>query len=190
MLKVAITGGIGSGKSFILNKISQLKMPVISADEEISKIYQNFEILAKIAKAFNLENITKDSIKPIVLKDKSKLKILEKILYKELYKNFQSFEDSCRRKNFKACFFEIPLLFEKKTECKYDKIINISVPLFIQKRRFLKRSGATEKDFYRFLALQLHGEKKKILTKKNKGIVLQNYGATNTFRIQKLLNNL
>ena len=131
MLKVAITGGIASGKSYALECIKKLNHPVISADEEIQKIYKDKDILRQISKVFKIENITKESVKPIVLQNKSKLKILEKILYKKLYSNFDKFERQNRLKGYKVCFFEIPLLFEKQTHEKYDFVINIEAPIFI-----------------------------------------------------------
>ena len=67
MLKVAITGGIASGKSYALKYFSSLGYPVISADDEIQKIYQDKKVLNQISKIFNIKNATKETIKPIVL---------------------------------------------------------------------------------------------------------------------------
>ena len=185
MLKIAITGGIASGKSFFLKVASDLKIPTISADEEIAKIYQDCSILSIISQALGVENPSKENIRPIVLKDKTKLKVLEKILYQELRKRFENFEENCRRKFVKACFFEIPLLFEKGTQKTYDKIINIETPIFIQKERFLTRSKVTEKDFYRFQSLQLHFQKKRFLTTRYNGVTL-----FNTLSRKAYINNI
>lgn len=174
MLKVAITGGIASGKSLVLNCIKMLGYPVISADNEIAKIYQDQAILDKLSKVFCTPNLTKEAIKPIVLKDKAKLKILETILYKKLYQNFNNFERECRMQKHALCFFEIPLLFEKRSEKKYDTIINLEVPIFIQKERFLKRGNHKESDFYKFKKLQLANSQKRHLLLKHKGYTLQN----------------
>ena len=182
MLKVAITGGIASGKSYALKCIKKLNYPIISADEEIQKIYKDELILKQLSKVFKVENLTKESIKPIVLQDKSKLKILEKILYKKLYSNFDKFERESRLKGYKMCFFEIPLLFEKQTHKKYDFIVNIEAPIFIQKRRFLMRAGSKLKDFYKFSNLQLHTAQKKYLINKVKGANILNINPNGGFK--------
>ena len=184
MLKVAITGGIASGKSYALKCALGLGYSVISADEEIQKIYKDEAVLSQLSLIFKVKNITKEALKPIVLKDKSKLKILEKILYKKLYSNFDKFERNCRLKGYKLCFFEIPLLFEKKTHNKYDYIINIEAPIFIQKARFLARKVGGEADFYKFVNLQLHILQKKHLLQRQKGVNILNIYNKNRFKHQ------
>lgn len=175
MLKVAITGGIASGKSLFLQEIAKHKVPVISADAEIAKMYEDPIILKKIKQEFNLEGQNlKESIKQIVLKDSIKLKILEKILHTALHKKFLAFESVARRHRYKACFFEIPLLFEKKMERRYNMIFNIETPIFLQKRRFLSRKNSTIQDFYRFVSLQFHHMKKRKLTAANNGKTILN----------------
>jgi dephospho-CoA kinase len=180
MLKIAITGGIASGKSFIINELAKLKKPVISADEEISKIYQNPSIIKKLTQEFGVSS--KNEIKKIVTSDSIKLRKLEKILYFSLHKAFLEFERKSRKRGYKECFFEVPLVFEKNMSHKYDKIINIETPIFLQKRRFLKRLGASNALFYQFKNLQFHNMKKSSLS----NLTIKNFYSKNLLR-QKLL---
>jgi dephospho-CoA kinase len=175
MLKIAITGGIATGKSFVLSTIFNAKFPVISSDEEIAKMYQNSLILKEISNIFEKEVKNKDDVRLLALTNPIKRKKLEELLHKKLHQKFNQFEKSQRIKGFKICFFEIPLLFEKKTHLNYDYIIILQSPLFIRKRRFIKRGGSPL-NFAKFNALQLLLEQKKHLSKNIKTIILKNQG--------------
>lgn len=174
MLKIAITGGIASGKSEALSAISRLGIKTINADFEVAKMYENVAVKSQISQALGLQNPTKQSVKEVVFKDPPKLKILEKILYKRLRKNFANFERECRKKSFKCCVYEVPLLFEKNMQREYDLILNIETPLFMQRRRFLARKNAVEQDFYKFTSLQFPALKKRYLTAKYNGRTILN----------------
>lgn len=189
MIKIAVTGSIASGKSFFLNSLSKKSsIATISADREIAKMYQNETILQNVSNILNISNPTKENIKEVVLKEKWKLLKLESLLHKELNEVFSNFERSCRLKGYKACIFEIPLLFEKRSDKKYDFIINVELPIFLQRRRFIKRNGSLT-NFNRFNNLQLHYSKKRTLTKVRRGISILNIKSesfTNNYYIKKL----
>ena len=97
MLKIAITGGIASGKSEALSAISRLGIKTINADFEVAKMYEDAAVKSQISQALELQNPTKQNVKEVVFKDPPKLRILEKILYKQLHKNFANFERECRK---------------------------------------------------------------------------------------------
>lgn len=173
MLKIAVTGGIGSGKSFILQQISRYKSKVISADAEINDIYHMESVMKKIAIELDILTPTKEKVKELVLQKRNMLLRLEKILYKQLNKNFRAFERKARLQKFKVCFFEIPLLFEKNLSHKYDAIINVEVPPFLQRRRFLLRNGNL-KGFNYLKNLQFSLIKRRALCASQKGISFLN----------------
>jgi dephospho-CoA kinase len=193
MLTVGITGGIASGKSEALKIAYLLGYPTLTADGEIAKIYTQKVVLAQLSAIFKVKIKDKNDVKPIVLADKSKLKILEKVLYKTLNKNIDAFKRRARTRGYKICFLEIPLLFEKGFERRCDFIINIDTPVFIQKRRFLARKKGTLADFYKFTNLQLTQFQRRQKTLQLKGINVLNIKTKLNFRasfegyIKKLL---
>ncbi len=145
--KIAITGGIASGKSTLLNNFAT-KFPVFNCDNAIKQIYQKEEILEKIKKTFAIENFSKPVLLKILLQRPENLKKLEAILYPELHKLMLEFERLARKKShsgqIKLTFFEVPLLFEKNLSHKYDSIVVIKSNKIQRKKNFLKRSGKVE----------------------------------------------
>jgi dephospho-CoA kinase len=173
MLKIAITGGIASGKSSILNVISS-KFPTISADAEIAKMYENPFILNEISQIFEKKVENKEDIRTLVLENPLKRRLLEKLLHKKLYQTFSDYERKNRLKGAKLCFFEIPLLFEKRKHRNYDASIIANSPLFVRKRRFLQRSGNIV-NFNKFNKIQLQLEQKKSFSREINTLICDNY---------------
>ena len=184
MIKIVITGGIASGKSTALNYFKK-KFYTLNADAEIGKIY-NMQKIADELK-HNLGVATKEEVREEIKKNPYKMRVIERILYKQLNKNFMYFERMCRRKNQKYCFYEIPLVFEKNMQRNYDFIINIESSLFKQKSNFLKRQHGDAKLFHFLKNNQLTLEKRRALTKKYNGITILNSGCS--FQLKNKLPN-
>ena len=134
---IAITGGICTGKSFVLEELSKKGMPVFSCDEEIKKIRENDpEIKRKISQEFPAEKGDKKRLQETIFKDKDKKQKLENILYPALEKSRKKF----LQKNIgKISFIEIPLLYENNKEGEYDKVVVVSCSTETQKQRAVNR---------------------------------------------------
>lgn len=178
MIKIAITGGIASGKSTILKYFKELGCAVFSSDEEIGRIYADRNFGNKIEeillgkgvknvdlqeglvkrciklfnKVFKIEDknigdlymtdgsIDRKVVADIIFNDSAKKRKLEMFLYQKLQERRMDF----LRRNWsrKIVAFEVPLLFEKNLQHKYDFIISAYCSPFNQKRNFYKRCGA------------------------------------------------
>ena len=93
MIRIGIIGDIGSGKSFVAKNFGY---PVFDADYEVSKIYKKdkktFKKLNKnLPKYIYSFPINKKEITNAILKKKSNLKLIVKIIHKEIRKKFQLF---------------------------------------------------------------------------------------------------
>ena len=118
MIKIAILGDIGSGKTFVAN---QFGYPVFNADKEVSKIYKNnkscFEILKK-----NFPNhifsfpIKKKEISKLILLNKRNLKKINKIVHPIVRVRMNKFINKNKRK--KIVVLDVPLLLENKIKKK------------------------------------------------------------------------
>lgn len=121
--KIAITGGIGSGKSTICNILKEYNYPVYSCDEVynnlLSKGYFDNELKNIFGeRIFDNGKISKRKLIEIVKSDPDKLNILSKMTNKAIIKEIINLA-----KDDKVAFFEVPLLFEGKFQSKFDKII-------------------------------------------------------------------
>ena len=121
MIRIAIVGDIGSGKSFISNLFNQ---PVFNADLEVADIYKNDRYcFTKIKKAipnyFSKFPIKKTELINSILADKMNLKKISNIVHPIVRKRFNYFLK--KNKNKKIVILDIPLYFENKLNKKKIK---------------------------------------------------------------------
>ena len=162
MIRIGILGDIGSGKSYVAKNFGY---PVFDADYEVSKIYKNdkkiFKKLnKKLPKHIYSFPINKKEITNAILKKKSNLKLIVKIVHKEIRKKFQLFLN--KNKNKKIIIMDIPLLLENKINKKTDVLIFVDSKKPDRIKRLKKRINFNEKLFNEFKKIQLNvGYKKR-----------------------------
>ena len=145
MLIIGLTGGIASGKNFVADIFyKKFRIPNFDADLAVHEIYRhNSAILKQIKKHFPSavvnNQINRDKLANLVLKDNQLLLILENIIHPQVKKKQEEFIKRCQRRHCKAIILNIPLLFEKQGYKKCHKSILVSAGKFVQKQRFLKR---------------------------------------------------
>ena len=125
-LRVAITGGIGSGKSTVSNIIKELGYVVFSADEVYKTMLLDGEFFSGVLKSVNVEfkgdkQQALKEVSALVFKNKSALKALNDYTHPKIMQKL--FELSDREKG--VVFNEVPLLFEGGYEKLYNKVIVI-----------------------------------------------------------------
>ncbi len=124
--KIAITGGIGSGKSTAVNIIKDLGYPVFSCDQITAELYKNQRVLRGIKKLFPTAvkgffrlSADKKEIARIVFNDKEKYNALNDFLMPEILNRlFSSINGGSG-----VVFAEVPLLFERNLSDKFDAIM-------------------------------------------------------------------
>ena len=122
--KIAITGGIGSGKSTVLSLLKNGGYSVFSCDEIYKQLLLDREYIEKIEKLFPsaVQNgqIDRQILANIVFKDKHALEILNGVAHplimERLYENMQNCTDM-------LAFAEVPLLFEGNYQSRFDAVI-------------------------------------------------------------------
>lgn len=134
---IAVTGGICTGKSSVLEVLEEAGVPVFSCDSEIREVKnKNKSIQDKIRKLFPEANGDNKIIAEIIFNDKFKKQELESLLYPELEKSKSRF---LKENEGKIVFVEIPLLYEHGKENEYDKVIVTKCLPATQKQRAVKR---------------------------------------------------
>ena len=163
MVKVGILGPVGSGKSFVANIFRTLGFNVFSADEEVSKIYQNNRIVnKKISKSFRLKlyknRINKEELREFVKKYPKKFKFLNKIIHPIVRKELINFLE--KNKNKKLVILDVPLLIENKLFKFVDIFVYIKTKSVAFNSRIVKRKNL-DQSFLRILRKQQVTEKTK-----------------------------
>jgi dephospho-CoA kinase len=161
MIRIAIVGSIGSGKTFISNLFGY---PVFNADESVSKIYSNnnkifYKLKKRLPKFFTSPPIKKEELIKAILKNKNNLNIISKIVHPEVRKDLQKFIKKHNKK--KAIVLDIPLLLENKLNKKKDVIIFVKSPNTEVLKRLKKRKNFNNLVFQKLKKIQLSPDIKK-----------------------------
>ena len=162
MYKIGITGSIGTGKTTIANIFALFKIPVFDADREIKKILKKKEIKQKLKNIWPFivkkDHIDKLKLREIIFSNNIEKKKLEKLLYPYLEIELTKFETINNNENILV--YDVPLIYETKTEKKYDKILLAHCSRKAQKERVLTRDKISDSLFKKILASQLSFDKK------------------------------
>ena len=146
-LYVAITGGIGSGKSTVCDILRSLGYEVYSADQISHELYKDENIQEKIKNNFTQciveGEIDRKILSEIVFSDQSKKRKLEKIFHPKV---IQRLKKRMSESHGKIIFAEIPLLFEGGFENEFDRVIVVIRPLKDRIKSVMERDGLSEQE--------------------------------------------
>ena len=172
MIRIAVVGGIGSGKSHIAKLFNY---PIFNADLEVAKIYKTnrrcFKILKKrLPKYFSSFPIQKEEIIKAISNNEINLKKITNIIHPEIRKKMSIFLKDNKKKE--AVILDIPLLLENKLNQKEDIIIFIQSKKKEALRRLKKRDSFNLDLLNKFEKMQLPLSYKK---KKSHFIIKNNF---------------
>ena len=179
MYKIGITGSIGTGKTTIANIFALFKIPIFDADREIKNILKKKEIKQKLKNIWPLivkkDQIDKLKLREIIFSNNNEKNKLEKLLYPYLEIELKIFEAANDKKNILV--YDVPLIYETKTDKRYDKILLAHCNKEIQRERVLTRDNISVSLFEKILASQLSFDDKikfkpQVINTKNKFFVL------------------
>lgn len=164
MIKIALSGSIGMGKSTVARMFERAGIPVFDADTEVRRLQAAGgalvePIAARFPDTVNDGVIDREKLAQLVLQDPLQLAELEMIVHPAVSAAREKFVDAHR--DAPALLFEIPLLFETGGEGAFDKVVVVSAPSEVQRMRVLARSGMTQDKLDSILDRQLPDEEKR-----------------------------
>ncbi|MCK5829842.1 MAG: dephospho-CoA kinase [Methylococcales bacterium] len=163
MLKIGLTGGIGSGKSTIAELFNTLfRIPIIDADIISRQLVEPGQpALALIQKYFGKSVINpegaldRNRLKEIIFSDQTKKKQLEGILHPLIYEEMQSIVD---RQTSPYSILCIPLLMETKMCAFVDRILVVDCSAEVQIERVMRRDNLSKKRMMSILSSQVSSQ--------------------------------
>jgi dephospho-CoA kinase len=164
VIRIALTGSIGMGKSEVARMFERAGVPVFDADAEVRRLQgPGGELVEAIEQRFpgttGHEGVDRDALSARVLGDPAELQALETIMHPAVQRERGEFIEKNHDKP--ALLFEIPLLFETGGEGAFDKVIVVSAPPDVQRQRVLDRNGMTEARLAAILARQMPDSEKR-----------------------------
>jgi dephospho-CoA kinase len=167
MKKVAITGNIGSGKSWVCELFKQrLGIPVYNSDNAAKQLYFQPDVREKLVNRFgdvfylSDTELNRKYIADLIFSDEKAQRDLEGILYPALFVDFEQWTST---QNAPYVLFESALIFEKRLEKQFDAIVMVSASETTRLRRAMERDHCDEATVCARMAKQWPEEGKRLL---------------------------
>ncbi len=150
MLKVAITGNIGSGKTTVCKIYESLGIPVFYADSKAKKLYRDASIQARVKESFGEDifdekgELRRQKLADIVFHNPEALQQLNAIIHPAVMNLYQRWIQDQTDKPY--TLHEAAVIFENHLEKQFDFIITVSCPEDLRIARIRERDGLSEKE--------------------------------------------
>ena len=147
MIKIGITGGIGSGKSTVAELLKLHTVPVYNADEETKKLNNTSPFIRKqLMKHFGDDlyrnnELDKKKFADIIFNDAEKLKLANATIHPEVLKHFINWCNE--HSDYPIVALEAAILFESNFHKYLDKVITVYSPLDVRVERVSKRDNVS-----------------------------------------------
>lgn len=166
MLRIGLTGGIGSGKSTVARIFSVLGIPVYDSDTASKRLMAEDDMLKdKIIQSFGKESyingrLNRKYLSEQVFSNPEKTALLNSIVHPATIKDA---EEWMKKQNSPYLIKEAALIFESGSNRFLDKVIGVSSPLSLRMERTMKRSNITAEQVKARINLQMDEEEKMAL---------------------------
>jgi dephospho-CoA kinase len=163
MLKIGITGGIGSGKSVVAKVFETLGIPVYYADDAAKRLMNEDAVLKeKIQSQFGKESYTDGKlnrayIASIVFANPDKLALLNSLVHPVTIEDANNW---MQQQTTAYAIKEAALLFESSSNKELDKIIGVYAPVPLRILRVMKRDQMDREEVLARMNRQMNEEEK------------------------------
>jgi dephospho-CoA kinase len=163
-IKIALTGGIGTGKTYISKQFLDMGIPVFYADEEAKKLYLSEKVISIFREKFEDDFFTDNQLdfsklSGFVFSNVENRKQIEAIIHPLV---MQQFEEWASQQVSNIVMMESALVFEAGLESFFYKIIVVDAPFDVRMARMKNRNPQlTEKRLFEIMETQLPQEEKR-----------------------------
>ena len=184
---IALTGGIGSGKTFVSSIFNKLnKVPCFYSDFEAKKIMNENQLIKKqIISILGPESYIGDKLNNEYLRKKifysqNKLNMMNKLVHNQVKINFRKWLSN---QNSKYVLKETAILFEHNLQIEVDLTLLVTAPLKVRIERIIKRDNISKKTIEKIIENQWSDKEKTHLS----DFFIENLNKSNTIKKVKNL---
>ncbi|MDA3897726.1 MAG: dephospho-CoA kinase [Desulfobacteraceae bacterium] len=185
-VKLGITGGVGSGKSFVCSYLKEKGLTVVSADELArnavlpgTAAYKNIVDYFGNGILLDDNTLNRSKLRDIITRDKNKKEVLEQFVHPEVFVQMDLEYQKSVERHDPVIAVELPLLFETGIEAFFDYILTVSVNPDVRVARVMARDKITQKEAEALMKIQMPEEEKV----KKSDFVIDNNGTVNATQI-------
>ena len=164
MIKLGVTGGIGSGKSVVCEVLRLHDIPVYDADLEAKNLNDTSPVIReKLIEAFGAElykndKLDRKKLAQLIFNDEKNLRQVNSIIHPELAKHFEKWTDG--RMEHSIVAIDAAVLFEAGFQQFVDKTITVFSPIETRIERVVKRDNLTREHILSRINSQMSDEEK------------------------------
>ena len=158
MLKIGLTGGIGSGKSTVAEVFEILDVPVYYADDAARRLMnEDAALIDKLQASFGKEayidgKLNRPYLSSVVFNNKQKLELLNSIVHPA---TIQDAIDWMQQQTAPYIIKEAALIFESGSQQGLDKVIGVCAPMPLRMQRIIKRDNISREEVQAIMDKQL-----------------------------------
>lgn len=163
-IRVALTGGIGSGKTTALAMFCARGAAVLNSDQIVHRLLQRRDIREQIAAHLNIPMFAageegRRQLADVVFSDNAKLDNLQQIMFPLVKREVEAWFESQEAKDAQLAVVELPMLFEARMESLFDQVALVTAPA--SERRARQSGRVAQGEFRRRSAQQIPEEEKR-----------------------------
>ncbi|OEU68242.1 MAG: dephospho-CoA kinase [Desulfobacterales bacterium PC51MH44] len=162
VLKVAVTGGAGSGKTTVCKRLKELGVKVISSDalarEAVAKgspAYKNIVNYFGEKVLISDGNINRQLLRRTIINDDVARLALERFIHPEISKLMQRKTAKAEEDGDRVVLIEVPLLFELGLEGQFDVVVVVSTDFEVRVKRLMDRDNISREEAENLLNVQM-----------------------------------
>ncbi|MBN1932185.1 MAG: dephospho-CoA kinase [Desulfobacterales bacterium] len=166
-LKIAVTGGAGSGKTSVCKRLGQLGLMVINSDDLAREaVAPGSSVYESIIEHFGKEVLASDGtlnrslLRKIIVNDKAQRKALDQLIHPEIIRLMRRHMAAAEQNRIPVIIVEVPLLYELGLENLFDRVLVITTDRKLQIKRLMDRDKVTRDDAEALLKSQMPDEDK------------------------------
>lgn len=164
MISIAITGGIGSGKTFVSNLLKERGIPIYNSDDEAKRLMVSDEGIRRDLMALLGEDVYQGDVlnKPLLASylfaDAGNAARINAIVHPRVRADFSRWLSE--HQDVEVAGLECAILYEAGFEDTVDKVVMVYAPESLRIERAMKRDNATERQIRARIAAQMDDEEK------------------------------
>jgi dephospho-CoA kinase len=164
MISIAITGGIGSGKTFVSNLLKERGIPIYNSDDEAKRLMVSDEGIRRDLMALLGEDVyqgdalNKSLLASYLFADAENAARINAIVHPRVRADFSRW--LAEHQDVEVAGMECAILYEAGFENTVDKVVMVYAPESLRIERAMKRDNATESQIRARIAAQMDDEEK------------------------------
>lgn len=166
MIRIGITGGIGSGKSVVARLLTLFGVPVYIADEESKRLTNTSPLIREGLctlfgpSIYTEEGLDKSRLAAAIFSDRENLGRVNRLIHPVVHQDFEAW---CCRQSSSCCALESAILFESGFDRVMDIRLMVYAPLDVRLRRAMLRDQVSREALLRRIQNQMPDEEKRRL---------------------------